>query len=82
VRHNTIRYRAVAMAHGPATALAELNDTAADPALSGRHRVDAVRAHLLEELGDQDAAREQYLRAAQRTHSQPEQRYLLARATR
>ena len=73
---------AVAMVRGPAAALAELNDIAADPALSGHHRVDAVRAHLLDELGDQDAAREYYLRAAQRTRSLPERRYLLARATR
>jgi RNA polymerase sigma factor (sigma-70 family) len=73
---------AVAMVRGPAAALAELNDAAADPALSGHHRVDAVRAHLLDELGDRDAAREYYLRAAQRTRSLPERRYLLARATR
>jgi RNA polymerase sigma factor (sigma-70 family) len=73
---------AVAMVHGPAAALAELDDTAADPAISGHHRVDAVRAHLLDELGDQDGAREYYLRAAQRTRSLPERRYLLARATR
>jgi predicted RNA polymerase sigma factor len=39
-----------------------------------------VRAHLLDELGDRDAAREYYLRAAQRTRSLPEQRYLLSRA--
>jgi RNA polymerase sigma factor (sigma-70 family) len=73
---------AIAMVRGPAAALAELNDVAADPALSGHHRVDAVRAHLLDELGDRDAAREYYLRAAQRTRSLPERRYLLARATR
>ena len=73
---------AVAMVHGPAAALAELNDAAADPALDGHHRVDAVRAHLLDELGDQEGAREYYLRAAQRTRSLPERRYLLARATR
>jgi RNA polymerase sigma factor (sigma-70 family) len=73
---------AIAMVRGPAAALAELNEAAADPALSGNHRVDAVRAHLLDELGDRDAAREYYLRAAQRTRSLPEQRYLLARATR
>jgi RNA polymerase sigma factor (sigma-70 family) len=73
---------AVAMVHGPSAALAELNDVAADPALSGHHRVDAVRAHLLDELGDQEGAREYYLRAAQRTRSLPEQRYLLGRATR
>jgi RNA polymerase sigma factor (sigma-70 family) len=76
------RIVAVAMVHGPAAALAELDDSAADPALSGHHRVDAVRAHLLDELGDQDGAREHYLRAAQRTRSLPERRYLLARATR
>jgi predicted RNA polymerase sigma factor len=73
---------AVAMVRGPTAALAELNDAAADPALSGHHRVDAVRAHLLEELGDRDAARAYYLRAAQRTRSLPERRYLLARAAR
>jgi RNA polymerase sigma factor (sigma-70 family) len=73
---------AVAMVRGPATALAELNEAAADPALSSHHRVDAVRAHLLDELGDRDGAREYYLRAAQRTRSLPERRYLLERATR
>jgi RNA polymerase sigma factor (sigma-70 family) len=73
---------AVAMVRGPAAALSELNDAAADPALSGHHRVDAVRAHLLEQLGDRDAAREYYLHAAQHTRSLPERRYLLARAIR
>ena len=73
---------AVAMVRGPAAALAELDDAAADPALRGHHRVDAVRAHLLDELGDRDAAREYYLQAAQRTRSLPEKRYLLAPATR
>jgi predicted RNA polymerase sigma factor len=73
---------AVAMVRGPAAGLAELDDAAADPALSGHHRVDAVRAHLLDELGDREAARECYLRAAQRTRSLPERRYLLARVTR
>jgi RNA polymerase sigma factor (sigma-70 family) len=73
---------AIAMVRGPAAGLAELDDAAADPALSGHHRVDAVRGHLLDELGDADGARECYLRAAQRTRSLPERRYLLARATR
>jgi RNA polymerase sigma factor (sigma-70 family) len=76
------RIVAVAMVHGPAVALAELNDAATDPVLSGHHRVDAVRAHLLDQLGDRNTAREYYLRAARRTRSLPEQRYLLARATR
>lgn len=73
---------ALGMVRGPAAALAELDAAAADPALSGHHRVDAVRAHLLDELGDRDAAREHFLRAAQRTRSLPERRYLLERATR
>lgn len=73
---------AIAMVRGPAAALAELDAAAADPALRGHHRVDAVRAHLLDELGDRGAAREHFLRAAQRTRSLPERRYLLARATR
>ncbi len=73
---------AVAMVHGPAAGLDALDEAATDPALRGHHRLDAVRAHLLDELGERDAAREHYLLAAQRTRSLPEQRYLLARATR
>jgi RNA polymerase sigma factor (sigma-70 family) len=73
---------AVAMVAGPAAALGELDEVAADPYLRGHHRVDVVRAHLLDQLGDRDAARECYLRAAQRTRSLPEQRYLLERAMR
>jgi predicted RNA polymerase sigma factor len=42
--------------------------------------VDAVRAHLLERADDLDGAREHYLRAARRTLSGPEQRYLASRA--
>jgi RNA polymerase sigma factor (sigma-70 family) len=73
---------AVAMVRGAAAGLNALDEAATDPALRGHHRVDAVRAHFLDELGDRDAAREHYLLAAQRTRSLPEQRYLLARATR
>lgn len=46
------------------------------------HRLDAVRAHLLERGGDTVAARESYLRAARMTASAPEQRYLALRAAR
>ena len=76
------RIVAVAMVRGPVVALAQLDAAAEDPALAGHHRVDAVRAHLLERTGQLDAAREHYRRAAQRTLSVPEQRYLLQRATR
>ncbi len=71
---------AIGMAHGPAAGLAAL-----EPLLSGRdtvrlHRVHAVRAHLLERLGDHDGARAAYDRAAALTQSLPEQRYLHRRA--
>jgi RNA polymerase sigma factor (sigma-70 family) len=71
---------AVAMVDGPREALARL--AAAEPALDGYHRVHAVRAHLLEEAGDREAARACYRRAAELTLSLPERRYLLDRAAR
>ncbi|WP_433781339.1 RNA polymerase sigma factor [Actinomycetospora sp. CA-101289] len=75
------RVVAVAMVQGPEVALGQLSVAVdRDAALAGHHRVDAVRAHLLDELGDHDAAREHYRRAARNTLSLPEQRYLLARA--
>jgi RNA polymerase sigma factor (sigma-70 family) len=74
------RIVAVAMVHGPDVALAQLDAAAADPALAGHHRVDAIRAHLLDRLGNVDGARTLYRSAARRTLSIPEQRYLLDRA--
>jgi predicted RNA polymerase sigma factor len=71
---------AVAMVQGPQAGLRELAAAEADPALVGHHRVDAVRAHLLEMAGEREAARAQYLLAARRTRSVPEQRYLRSRA--
>ncbi|MPZ81345.1 MAG: RNA polymerase sigma factor [Actinophytocola sp.] len=71
---------AEAKVHGPAAGLALLDQAAADPRLAGNHRLDAVRAHLLEESGSPAAARECYVAAAQRTLSVPERRYLLERA--
>ena len=50
--------------------------------LTGHHRLDAVRAHLLEMAGDHAAACSSYRTAARRTTSLPEQRYLEARAAR
>ncbi|MGW4065366.1 RNA polymerase sigma factor [Amycolatopsis sp. NPDC004747] len=69
---------AVAQAAGPAQAL-ELLDTV-DAKLDVSLRLDAVRAHLLELAGDLPGAREHYLRAAERTASLPERRYLMKRA--
>jgi RNA polymerase sigma factor (sigma-70 family) len=74
------RLVALAMVAGPRAALDRLKAVEDDPALAAHHRVDAVRAHLLEAAGDLAAARIHYLRAAQRTLSVPEQRYLSARA--
>ncbi|MBE1502086.1 RNA polymerase sigma factor (sigma-70 family) [Amycolatopsis lexingtonensis] len=67
---------AVAQVSGPAAGL-ELLD-----GVDVAHRADAVRAHLLEEAGRPAEAREFYLRAAKRTESGPERRYLQAKADR
>jgi predicted RNA polymerase sigma factor len=75
------RIVAVAMVHGPQAGLEQLTAAEAEPALTGHHRVHAVRAHLLDLAGDRQAARMQYELAARRTLSLPEQRYLTARAT-
>jgi RNA polymerase sigma factor (sigma-70 family) len=74
------RIVAVAMVHGPQAGLRQLDAAEADPALAGHHRVDAVRAHLLDMAGDHQAARAHYRLAARRTLSVPEQRYLESRA--
>ncbi|GHE82567.1 RNA polymerase sigma24 factor [Amycolatopsis deserti] len=74
------RVVAVAEVDGPEAGLRELAAAAEDPALAGHHRVDAVRAHLLERAGDLASAEEAYRRAARRTLSVPERRYLEARA--
>ena len=73
---------AVAMVEGPDAALALLDGVAADGRLAESHRVDAVRAHLLEMRGDSRAASAAYLAAARRTTSRPERRYLERRASR
>ena len=74
------RLVAVAMVHGPHAGLRELAKAEAEPALSGHHRLAAVRAHLLDLAGDRTAAHDAYALAARRTLSLPEQRYLEARA--
>jgi RNA polymerase sigma factor (sigma-70 family) len=74
------RIVAVAMVHGPEAGLRRLAAAEADPGLAGHHRLDAVRAHLLELAGDQEAARAAYRLAARRTLSLAEQHYLESRA--
>ena len=73
---------ALAMVHGPQAGLERLSALDVDGRLSGHHRLDAVRAHLLEMAGERDAAVTYYKLAAGRTTSLPEQRYLFARAAR
>ena len=73
---------AVAMVDGPRAGLELLATLDADERMAGHHRLDAVRAHLLEMAGERDTARESYRRAARRTTSGPERRYLEGRADR
>jgi len=73
---------AVAMVHGPAAGLELLKALDADGRLAGHHRLDAVRAHLLELAGDHQAAIAHYQIAAGRTTSIPERNYLTTQAAR
>ena len=73
---------ALAMVRGPRAGLELLATLDDDARMAGSHRLDAVRAHLLELAGDTAAARERYRAAARRTTSLPEQRYLESRAAR
>jgi RNA polymerase sigma factor (sigma-70 family) len=72
---------AIGMAHGPSAGLQALDALVDDERLD-THRLPAVRGHLLEMAGDHVGARAQYRRAAERTRSVPERRYLEARAAR
>jgi RNA polymerase sigma factor (sigma-70 family) len=73
---------AAAMVHGPSAGLDLLRTLDADGRLASHHRLDAVRAHLLELSGDRSAAIEQYRAAAKKTASIPERNYLLTQAAR
>jgi RNA polymerase sigma factor (sigma-70 family) len=73
---------AVAMVQGPPAGLKLLEALDNDERLAGHYRLDAVRAHLMEMVGDHASAVTHYRAAAGRTASLPEQRYLLTRAAR
>ncbi|MGC4936576.1 RNA polymerase sigma factor [Kribbella sp. DT2] len=73
---------AVAMATGPKEGLALLEPLESDGRMKDHHRLEAVKAHLLEMSGDLDGARASYLLAARRTTSVPERNYLQSRAER
>jgi predicted RNA polymerase sigma factor len=71
---------AAAMVHGPAAGLELIDAIEAGGQLRGHHRLDAVRAHLLELAGDREGAVRYYRIAASRTLSVPERNYLLTKA--
>jgi RNA polymerase sigma factor (sigma-70 family) len=73
---------AAAMVHGPSKGLELLRVLDSDERLAGHHRLDAVRAHLLEMAGDAETAIKHYRIAAGRTTSIPERNYLLTQAAR
>jgi RNA polymerase sigma factor (sigma-70 family) len=71
---------ALAMVDGPRAALDLIATLDDDQRMADHHRLAAVRAHLLEMSGDVVGAREHYRRAARRTTSVPEKRYLESKA--
>jgi len=73
---------AVAMVHGPARGLEHLQTLDRDERLGSHYRLDAVRGHLFEKLGDLEKAIQHYRAAAARTTSLPEQNYLMMQAAR
>jgi predicted RNA polymerase sigma factor len=73
---------AAAMVHGATKGLELLDALKADAHLADHHRLDAVRAHLLELAGDREGAVGHYRAAAGKTGSLPERNYLLTQAAR
>jgi len=73
---------AAAMVHGPAKGLELLRALDSDPRMAGHYRLDAVRAHLFERMGDHETAIKHYRIAAGRTTSMPERNYLMTQAAR
>ncbi|TKR33552.1 sigma-70 family RNA polymerase sigma factor [Luteimonas gilva] len=73
---------AAAMVRGPRAGLDLLEALDKDKRMANNHRLDAVRAHLLEMAGDKAAAIARYRAAAMRTTSVPERDYLGAQASR
>jgi len=72
---------AVGWARGPLAGLAVLGELDGDERMSGNHRLEAVRAHLLERAGQRERAHQAYLKAARMTASVPEKLYLTLRAS-
>ena len=73
---------AAAMVYGSSKGLELLKALDSDTRIAGHHRLNAVRAHLLEMAGDHQAAITHYRLAAVRTTSIPERNYLMTQAAR
>jgi RNA polymerase sigma factor (sigma-70 family) len=73
---------ATAMVHGATKGLELLDALSADARIANHHRLDAVRAHLLELAGDRERAVTHFRAAAAKTASLPERNYLLTQAAR
>lgn len=73
---------AAAMVHGAKKGLELVDALDADSRIADHHRLDAVRAHLLEKAGDREGAIQHYRAAARKTSNLPERNYLLAQAAR
>ena len=71
---------AAAMVHGPEAGLTLLAHV--EERLSGQHRLDAVRAHLLEMAGDTTTAAEHYAAAAALATNLPERHHLSRQVAR
>ncbi|GAA1575258.1 sigma factor-like helix-turn-helix DNA-binding protein [Kribbella sancticallisti] len=69
---------AVAMVDGPKAGLELLEPL--DDKLAGHYRLDAVRGHLFEQIGDLETAAKYFSTAARRTTSLPERDYLTTKA--
>ena len=74
------RALALAMVEGPEAGLGLLATLDDDKRVASRHRLFAVRGHLLEMAGDSAAAGEAFETAARRCTSLPERAYLQERA--
>ncbi len=79
----TLNYAvAVSEVHGPRAALEMLEPLLADKRMSRSHRLHAVRAPMLEALGDSAEALTAYRTASRLCTNVPEQRYINAQITR
>jgi RNA polymerase sigma-70 factor, ECF subfamily len=72
---------AVAMVHGPAAALAEIDELEQDPRLAGYRYLPAAKADLLRRLGRDAEAAAAYERAIAQTANEAERAFLTGRLT-